>query len=160
MNLNELKEIMRVVVENDISEFEYEEADVKIKIKRSLPAAAASSPVAAAASNSQAPVAPDLEKNQGLPAPGAARELAVDADNLHVITSPIVGTFYRATSPAAEPFVRIGHFVEEGSVLCIIEAMKIMNEIKADLSGEVVRIFVENAQPVEYGQPLFAIRKR
>ncbi|RMG52184.1 MAG: acetyl-CoA carboxylase biotin carboxyl carrier protein, partial [Acidobacteria bacterium] len=84
-------------------------------------------------------------------------EEAVETD-LHVVTSPIVGTFYRAPSPTADPFVREGDWVEPGTILCIVEAMKIMNEIPSDVAGQVVKIHVENAQPVEYGQPLFSIK--
>src|SRR6185312_8112376 len=98
------------------------------------------------------------------PAPGpthpgtqASTEASQDQD-LHIIPSPIVGTFYRSPSPTAEPFVKIGTNVEADSVVCIIEAMKLMNEIQAEAAGEVVKVYVENGQPVEYGQPLFGIR--
>jgi acetyl-CoA carboxylase biotin carboxyl carrier protein len=79
-------------------------------------------------------------------------------EDLHLVKSPIVGTFYGSPSPGAEPFVKVGAFVETGQTLCIVEAMKLMNEIESDATGEIVRIFVENGQPVEYGQPLFGIR--
>ena len=88
-----------------------------------------------------------------------AQETASQDEELHIITSPIVGTFYRASSPTTEPFVRIGSHVDSDTVVCIIEAMKLMNEIQAETSGEVVKIYVENGQPVEYGQPLFGIKK-
>jgi acetyl-CoA carboxylase biotin carboxyl carrier protein len=92
--------------------------------------------------------------------PGAQAETAASEDqDLHIIPSPIVGTFYRSPSPNADPFVKIGSNVEPESVVCIIEAMKLMNEIQAETAGEVVKIYVENGQPVEYGQPLFGIRK-
>ncbi len=84
---------------------------------------------------------------------------ASEDEGLHIITSPIVGTFYRAASPTSEPFVRLGSNVDPDTVVCIIEAMKLMNEIQAETSGEVVKIYVENGQPVEYGQPLFGIKK-
>ena len=83
---------------------------------------------------------------------------ATPAEELHIVKSPIVGTYYAAPNPEAEPFVRVGDMVEAGQTVCIIEAMKLMNEIEADVSGEVVRILVENGQPVEYGEPLFALR--
>ena len=92
--------------------------------------------------------------------PGARAETAASEDqDLHIIPSPIVGTFYRSASPNADPFVKIGSSVEPETVVCIIEAMKLMNEIQAETSGEVVKIYVENGQPVEYGQPLFGIKK-
>jgi acetyl-CoA carboxylase biotin carboxyl carrier protein len=90
-------------------------------------------------------------------APEAKKAEEQDQD-LHVITSPIVGTFYRSPSPSADPFVKIGSNVEIDTVVCIIEAMKLMNEIQAEAAGEVVKVYVENGQPVEYGQPLFGIR--
>jgi acetyl-CoA carboxylase biotin carboxyl carrier protein len=100
----------------------------------------------------------------GLPAvtphPGAQAEAAASEDeDLHIITSPIVGTFYRSPSPTAESFVKLGSKVEADSVVCIIEAMKLMNEIQAETDGEIAKIYVENGQPVEFGQPLFGIRK-
>ena len=92
--------------------------------------------------------------------PGAHAETAASEDqDLYLIPSPIVGTFYRSPSPSADPFVKIGSKVESETVVCIIEAMKLMNEIQAETSGEVVKIYVENGQPVEYGQPLFGIRR-
>jgi acetyl-CoA carboxylase biotin carboxyl carrier protein len=91
----------------------------------------------------------------------AAQAASSVGDNgLHLVTSPIVGTFYRASAPGAEPFVRTGSTVEEGSILCIVEAMKLLNEIPADVAGEIVAIYVENGQPVEYGQKLFGLRPR
>ncbi len=91
--------------------------------------------------------------------PGAQAETAASEDSdLHIISSPIVGTFYRSSSPTADPFVKIGSNVEAETVVCIIEAMKLMNEIQAEATGEVVKVYVENGQPVEYGQPLFGIR--
>jgi acetyl-CoA carboxylase biotin carboxyl carrier protein len=94
-------------------------------------------------------------------APGAAAETAADSDEgLHVVKSPIVGTYYESPSPGAPPFIKVGDTVTQGQVLCIVEAMKLMNEIESDVSGEVVKMHVKNGQPVEYGQPLFAIRGR
>ena len=109
----------------------------------------------------EAPVATAAPAPQEAPSAAAAEEPAEQAtmaENLHLVKSPIVGTFYRAPSPTAEMFVKVGDVVDTGAVLCIVEAMKLMNEIEADASGEIVKIFVENGQPVEYGQPLFAIR--
>ncbi len=93
-----------------------------------------------------------------LAAHAPAASSASSSDDLHLVKSPIVGTYYGAPSPGAEPFVKVGGFVETGQTLCIVEAMKLMNEIESDTSGEVLRVFVENGQPVEYGQPLFGIR--
>lgn len=153
MNLEELKEIMRHVVENDISEFEYETSDLKIRIKRGMPAA--SQPTVS--SHSAAHSAPSPEPTNNLRSGGLQK--TAPAEDLHIVTSPLVGTFYRAPNPNAEPFVEIGDMVEEETILCIIEAMKLMNEIKSNVTGEVVEIFAQSGQPVEYGQQLFAIRK-
>jgi len=95
---------------------------------------------------------------QDAPASASGPPEARQTEDLHLVKSPIVGTFYGSPSPGAEPFVKVGAFVETGQTLCIVEAMKLMNEIESDESGEVVRVFVENGQPVEYGQPLFGIR--
>ena len=94
---------------------------------------------------------------EAAPAGGSNAE-GQGGEDLHLVKSPIVGTFYGAPSPGAEPFVKIGNHVDSGQTLCIVEAMKLMNEIESEVSGEVLRIFVENGQPVEYGQPLFGIR--
>jgi acetyl-CoA carboxylase biotin carboxyl carrier protein len=93
-----------------------------------------------------------------VPAPAAAQTVAVEDPNIHYVTSPIVGSFYRAANPTAQPFVSTGDFVKPGQTLCIIEAMKLMNEIESDIAGEIVKVLVENGQPVEYGERLFAVR--
>jgi acetyl-CoA carboxylase biotin carboxyl carrier protein len=163
MNQKELKELIEFLIEKDIAEFELERGDVKVRIKRAgaavmiAPADAryaaagpfSATPVAAAASPAVAP---------SPPAPSAVAAEAAEETGLHMIRSPIVGTFYEAASPGAPPFVKVGDTVTVGQVLCIIEAMKLMNEIESDYAGEVVKKYVSNAQPVEYGQPLFAIR--
>ena len=164
MNQKELKELIDFLIEKDISEFELERGDVKVRIKRGADAAApvmahavpiASMPMASAAqAANSAPVAP-------APAPGSGAAVSAAAEEeLHTVKSPIVGTFYEAPGPGALPFVKPGDQVAAGQVLCIIEAMKLMNEIEADASGEIVKVLVNNGQPVEYGQPLFAIRPR
>lgn len=165
MNQKELKELIDFLIEKDISEFELERGDVKVRIKRGAEAAApvithavpmAAMPMAAPpALASHAPAAAAVPTASPLPAPTAAAE-----EELHTVKSPIVGTFYEAPGPGALPFVKPGDQVAAGQVLCIIEAMKLMNEIEADASGEVVKVLVNNGQPVEYGQPLFAIRPR
>jgi acetyl-CoA carboxylase biotin carboxyl carrier protein len=164
MNQKELKELIDFLIEKDISEFELERGDVKVRIKRGVETAApvithavpmAAMPMTAApaqAGNAPASAAPPASAP---PTPKAAAE-----EELHTVKSPIVGTFYEAPGPGALPFVKPGDQVAAGQVLCIIEAMKLMNEIEADASGEVVKVLVNNGQPVEYGQPLFAIRPR
>jgi acetyl-CoA carboxylase biotin carboxyl carrier protein len=162
MNQKELKELIDFLIEKDISEFELERGDVKVRIKRGADPQAApvithTVPMAqmpmAAPPVQQAPVAsaPAAAK----PAPPAAVE-----EDLHIVKSPIVGTFYESPAPGSLPFVKSGDQVANGQVVCIIEAMKLMNEIESDASGEIVKILVNNGQPVEYGQPLFSIRPR
>ena len=166
MNQKELKELIDFLIEKDISEFELERGDVKVRIKRGADAAApviahavpmAPMPMASVAhpiTPSSAPAASAPSAGQPAAAPVAAEE------ELHTVKSPIVGTFYEAPGPGALPFVKPGDQVAAGQVLCIIEAMKLMNEIESDMSGEVAKVLVNNGQPVEYGQPLFAIRPR
>jgi acetyl-CoA carboxylase biotin carboxyl carrier protein len=161
-NLKEICDLIDVLVEREISEFEMEKGGVRIRIKRgsagaesgnshastsTLPPAWASTPPP----SSPAPVA----MASATPAEIAPAEVTED---VHIIKSPIVGTFYNAPSPSAPPFVNVGDVVQVGQPLCIIEAMKLMNEIESEAAGEIVRIYVENGQPVEYGQSLFAIR--
>jgi acetyl-CoA carboxylase biotin carboxyl carrier protein len=159
MNQKELKELIEFLIEKDIAEFELERGDVKVRIRRGAVAAssaanyvAAPSPAAAAPAPS-APVTPPAPASPAAPAGEAAEDAG-----LHVVRSPIVGTFYEAASPGAPAFVKPGDTIAVGQVLCIIEAMKLMNEIESDHAGELVKRYVTNAQPVEYGQPLFAIR--
>jgi acetyl-CoA carboxylase biotin carboxyl carrier protein len=164
MNQKELKELIDFLIEKDISEFELERGDVKVRIKRGGDSAApfiahtmplapvAIAPSAATAVHS----APAAANAPTAPHPAAS----APEEELHEVKSPIVGTFYEAPAPGALPFVKPGDQVATGQVLCIIEAMKLMNEIESDASGEVVKVLVNNGQPVEYGQALFAIRPR
>lgn len=161
VNMEELRELIELLRDNGLAELELENEGFRVRLRReSSPAA---SPYAAEAP--QHVPAPALVPPAPAPAPSgpthpgthASTEASQDQD-LHIIPSPIVGTFYRSPSPSADPFVKIGSNVEPESVVCIIEAMKLMNEIQAETSGEVVKIYVENGQPVEYGQPLFGIR--
>jgi acetyl-CoA carboxylase biotin carboxyl carrier protein len=161
VNLEELRELIGLLRENGLAELELENEGFRIRLRRE---SAVSEPAAHAAPVSQPAPAPEKPAE---PAPAAsgpahpgtqAKTAAAQDQDLHIITSPIVGTFYRSASPTAEPFVKIGSNVEQDSVVCIIEAMKLMNEIQAEASGEVVKIYVENGQPVEYGQPLFGIQ--
>ena len=172
--LNELRELVEFLKANDIAEFDMERSDLKVRIKFAHEAPTPGFDMAELArlmaskgggggnipsiTSQEAPVA-------AAAAPAApaspAEALAVDPDaGLHVVKSPIVGTFYDAASPGSEPFVKVGDQVEVGTVLCIVEAMKLMNEIESDAAGEVVRVIPSPGQPVEYGQPLFAIKGR
>jgi acetyl-CoA carboxylase biotin carboxyl carrier protein len=158
MNQKELKELIDFLIERDISEFELERGDVKVRIKRGAelqPAMIQHVPMVSAAPAVQAPVH-GAAASAGHP-PAAAQPAATE-ENLHIVKSPIVGTFYESPSPGAPPFAKPGDNVSPGQVLCIIEAMKLMNEIECDVAGEFVKRLVNNSQPVEYGQPLFAIR--
>ena len=165
MNQKELKELIEFLIEKDIAEFELERGDVKVRIKRAAadaPSALEPRYVAVAPAAAVPPPAPAARPAPASPpaaAPAAATESA-EEDGLHIIRSPIVGTFYAAASPGAPPFVKVGDTVAVGQVLCIIEAMKLMNEIESDFAGELTKIHVTNAQPVEYGQPLFAVRAK
>jgi acetyl-CoA carboxylase biotin carboxyl carrier protein len=160
VNMDELRELISLLRENGLAELELEREDFRVRLRRE---GANSQPVHYAEPTSAA-AAPAQNSPAGAPAPApahpgahASTEASQDQD-LHIIPSPIVGTFYRSPSPTADAFVKIGSNVEADSVLCIIEAMKLMNEIQAEIAGEVVKIYVENGQPVEYGQPLFGIR--
>jgi acetyl-CoA carboxylase biotin carboxyl carrier protein len=152
MNQKEIKELVEFLVEKDVAEFELERGDVKIRIKRAnttvtVPAVAYAAPLAAPAS---APAA----------APVASAPAAGHDEGFDIIKSPIVGTFYESSTPGAPAFVKQGDTVEVGQILCIVEAMKLMNEIESETAGEIVKVLVSNGQPVEYGQPLFKIRTK
>ncbi len=162
MNQKEIKELIELLVEKDITEFELERGDMKLHVKRGssaapmvhvAPAVAAVQPVAPAA-----PAASATPSSQSAQTAAAAAE-AADAD-LFIVKSPIVGTYYEAPSPGTPPFVKVGDTVKDGQVLCIIEAMKLMNEIEAEVSGVIAKMFVSNGSPVEYGMSLFGIRKQ
>lgn len=159
MNMKEVKELIQEVLQSDISEFELEHTGTRLRLKRGLGRDA----VVVPQSIPQTPATVEISRQEAPTegAPAAAESVAEERNNsIHIITSPIVGTFYRAPSPNAEPFVKLGDQVEEGSILCLVEAMKLMNEIPSDVSGEVVAIYVENGLPVEFGQKLFGIRPR
>jgi acetyl-CoA carboxylase biotin carboxyl carrier protein len=160
MNQKELKELIEFLIEKDIAEFELERGDVKVKIRRGA------EPVAAPPDSRYITVHPAPPPVSATAPPAAVRvDLAASAapapepeDNLHIVRSPIVGTFYEAPSPGAPPFVKVGDTLEVGQVLCIVEAMKLMNEIECDVAGELIKKLVANGQPIEYGQELFTIR--
>ncbi len=161
MNQKELKELIEFLIEKDIAEFELERGDVKVKIKRAgehtvvythgeMPRPAAGA-------------APEPRQTSGVASPAAPPLAPVEPapeEDLHIVKSPIVGTFYEAPSPGAPPFVKVGDMVEVGQVLCILEAMKLLNEIESDVAGEIVKKLRSNGQPIEYGQELFAIRAK
>lgn len=151
MDLRKLKKLIDLVEESGIAELEITEGEEKVKIVKSavaLPAAVA--PLAVA------PAAPAPPAAAPAPAGAPAEPVAAGLEG-HAVKSPMVGTFYRTPSPDTKPFVEVGQSVKEGQIICIIEAMKLMNEIECDKSGTVSAVLVENGQPVEYGQPLFII---
>ena len=165
VNMDELRELIQLINENAFTEFELEREGFRVRFRRGAEIdetapAAFSAPRELSASGDVTPSAPGVATASVPSHPGAKAQTEASEDqDLHIITSPIVGTFYRAASPTADSFVKIGSLVEPDSVVCIIEAMKLMNEIQAGTTGEVAKIYVENGQPVEYGQPLFGIKK-
>jgi acetyl-CoA carboxylase biotin carboxyl carrier protein len=156
VNLEELRELIDLLRENGLAELELENEGFRVRLKRES-TYAEPAPAAPVAPSAPAPAPPPAPSGPTHPGTQATTAAAQDQD-LHIISSPIVGTFYRSPSPTAEAFVKIGSSVEHETVVCIIEAMKLMNEIQAETTGEVVKIYVENGQPVEYGQPLFGIQ--
>ena len=148
--LKELRELVEFLKANQIAEFDMEQADLKVRLKFAGESAAAT--CGAAAANPASTTAATAASVPVEPAP--------PDEGLHEVKSPIVGTFYESSAPGAPPFVQIGDHVEVGQVLCIVEAMKLMNEIESDVAGEVIRRIASSGQPVEYGAPLFAIRPR
>ena len=157
MDLRKLKTLIDLVSESNVSELEITEAEGKVRIVKSSGAPVVMAAPLAAAPAMVAPTAA-LAAVPAAPMAGAPAEVAPAADESgHVVKSPMVGTFYRAASPGAKPFIEVGSVVKEGDTICIIEAMKILNEIEADKSGTVVQILAENGQAVEYGHPLVVI---
>ncbi len=167
VDLPELEKLLEFMGKHGLEEFEYERDSLRIRLKKAshnsvpvmrsavMPEIVIAAPVGSAPAIAAAPAAASPTGS-----PGAPRETPAEAgraEDLHMVKSPIVGTFYASPSPEADAFVRTGDRVKSGQVLCIIEAMKLMNEIESDVDGEVMRIFVENGQPVEYGEPLFGI---
>ena len=148
VDLGEVERLLAFMEKHGLEEFEYARGGVHIRLKK--PGASTIAVPRALVTAESAHAAPSAHAH-----PPEAAALAAD---LHVIKSPIVGTFYAAPSPDADPFVTAGSKVEAGQVLCIIEAMKLMNEIESDVAGELVQIYAENGKPVEYGEPLFGIR--
>jgi acetyl-CoA carboxylase biotin carboxyl carrier protein len=162
VNMDELRELIQLIRENEFTEFELEREGFRVRFRRGAEVSEASSGFNEVRElGSSASVPENVVSQVSAPShPGAKAQTEASEDqDLHIIPSPIVGTFYRAASPNADAFVKIGSIVEPDTVVCIIEAMKLMNEIQAEATGEVAKIYVENGQPVEYGQPLFGIKK-
>jgi acetyl-CoA carboxylase biotin carboxyl carrier protein len=164
-NLQEIRDLIDVLIEREISEFEMEKGGVRVHIKRGNVVEAGLPAVAPPADFSAPPPAyPPPPPPVGHAAPAGPAPAPVEGpptestEGLYVMKSPIVGTFYEAPAPNAPPFVNLGDVVQVGQVLCIIEAMKLMNDIESEVAGEIVRIYVESGQPVEYGESLFAIK--
>jgi acetyl-CoA carboxylase biotin carboxyl carrier protein len=155
MDLDEIKKILELMRENDLGEFELEQGGVKLRLRKDSGPQWSSHASAAPAPGNVPPVRAALNPGEPVPAPLTVASEDVD---LAIIKSPIVGTFYRAPDPDAKPFTDVGQMVKAGQVLCIIEAMKLMNEINAECDGEVVKVYVENGRAVHYGERLFAIR--
>jgi len=157
VDLPEVERLLDFMEKHGLEEFEYERNGFRIRLRKPSAVIAAPSRAVRASDVTLAPP-PAAVHDSGSSAPPQPPVEAAQAEDLHVIKSPIVGTFYGAPNPGAEMFVSVGSRVEVGQVLCIIEAMKLMNEIESDAAGEIARIFVESGHPVEYGQPLFGIR--
>ena len=155
MNFKEILELIDKVAERGIAGVEIEQAGTKIRIAgKTAPVEAVGHPAAATGAPAAA-AAPSAAAQPPTAAPPPKEE--ADA-SIHIITSPIVGTFYRSPNPEAEPFVSVGDHISKGKVLCIVEAMKLMNEIESDVDGTIVQIFPQNGQPIEYGEKLFAVK--
>lgn len=159
--IQQIEQLLQFMTEHNLEEFEYSRGDLRIRLRKPSAGLVVAAPRILAAPEIIVPgaagagAAPAVTSGAGS---ATASSEARSTEDLHLVKSPIVGTFYGSPSPGAEAFVKVGAYVETGQTLCIVEAMKLMNEIESDETGEVVRIFVENGQPVEYGQPLFGIR--
>ena len=165
MNQKELKELIDFLIEKDIAEFELERGDVKVRIKRASEPSGPGPDTRFIAVHAVPPPTPELGAVPAVtspsPTPAVSKEgVPASEEGLHMVRSPIVGTYYESPSPGSPPFVKPGDTVEVGQVLCIVEAMKLMNEIESDVAGELVKKLVINGQPIEYGQELFAIRPK
>jgi acetyl-CoA carboxylase biotin carboxyl carrier protein len=160
-DIAELKQLIDFLKENQVAEFDLDRGDLKLRLKF-MPQQSSTAGLGHLLSNprQQPAHAAATAASKIAPAalPAAPGPVSIEKTGLHLVKSPIVGTFYGAPSPGAAPFASVGDHVEKGQVICVIEAMKLMNEIEADASGEVVECFVENGQPIEFGQPLFSIR--
>jgi len=155
--IERIEQLLRFMSEHNLEEFEYSRGDLRIRLKKPGANVVVTSASPRPAAEIIVPAAPAASDPASAPAAEGAADLR-GGEDLHLVTSPIVGTFYGSPSPGSESFVKVGSHVDKGQTLCIVEAMKLMNEIESEISGEVLRIFAENGQPVEYGQPLFGIR--
>jgi acetyl-CoA carboxylase biotin carboxyl carrier protein len=156
IGLEEIKALIALVGREPFQEFEFEAGDMRFRIRKDGPPAVLQAPVAAPiVMTAPAPLVQPIPAVPAAPQPAAA---PAEDPGVYYVTSPIVGTFYRASSPTAAPFVSPGDYVKPGQTLCIVEAMKLMNEIESDVAGEVIKVLVENGTPVEYGERLFAVR--
>ncbi|HVF49295.1 MAG TPA: acetyl-CoA carboxylase biotin carboxyl carrier protein [Pyrinomonadaceae bacterium] len=169
INMKELRELIELFTANGLTDFELENEEIRVRLSRNLSGqTSATTGGAEHTANAATPATHSGSASRSVSSPATAAPDRAEAatpgkeeaeEELHVIPSPIVGTFYRSPSPAADPFVKPGSHVEPTTTVCIIEAMKLMNEIQAETTGTVEKIYVENGQPVEYGQPLFGIKK-
>jgi acetyl-CoA carboxylase biotin carboxyl carrier protein len=163
IDLDAVGRILEFMAQHSLEEFEYEAEGVRVRLKKpsansnSVGRAPVLTPPEILYASPASPAQPAPAPTEPTP-PREESEETGRGEDLHIVKSPIVGTFYEAPSPGAPPFVKLGDHVQVGQVLCIVEAMKLMNEIESDVAGEIVRIYVENGQPVEYGESLFAIR--
>ncbi len=148
MDLNLIRKLVKLVDSSEVTDLEIEENGLRVKIAKKIRGVKAIAQPQILSTSQTAPQAPYEQKNE---------ESTQATEKLHEVHSPIVGTFYRAPAPDADPYVQVGDRVSQGSVLCIVEAMKLMNEIESDVSGKIVKILVENGKPVEYNQPLFLV---
>jgi acetyl-CoA carboxylase biotin carboxyl carrier protein len=154
--IQQIEQLLQFMTEHNLEEFEYSRGDLRIRLRKPSAHMVVAAPRPSAEIIVPSAVgAPEAEAMSAEPTHAADVR---GGEDLHLINSPIVGTFYGSPSPGAEAFVKVGSHVDKGQTLCIVEAMKLMNEIESEISGEVLRIFAENGQPVEYGQPLFGIR--
>jgi len=154
--IQQIEQLLQFMTEHNLEEFEYSRGDLRIRLRK--PSGSVVVPGQRGRAASEIIETGSAETSQSSGGAASAASETHPAEDLHMVKSPIVGTFYAAPSPGSDPFVKIGARVEAGQTLCIVEAMKLMNEIEADVTGELVKIFVETGQPVEYGHPLFGIR--
>ena len=157
-DIEDLKELIEFLKEHQVAEFEVDRDGLKVRLKFSQPEGSSASLSDLARFVSAAPTASLATGAPAAPSAPAAEPAADPNACLHMVNSPIVGTYYGSPSPGAAPFVSPGEHVEKGQVICIVEAMKLMNEIESDVTGEIVKCLVSNGQPIEYGQPLFSVR--
>lgn len=163
-DMKDLRELIEFLKQYQVAEFDLDRGDLKIRLKFAQPADPSAgladiAKLVAAAPSAVSAVQANSSPSLAVPAPEAFAPPAEPDADLHILKSPIVGTFYGSPSPGAAPFISPGDHVEKGQVVCIVEAMKLMNEIEADASGEIVKCLVSNGQPIEFGQPLFSIRE-